>query len=62
LGSSTRFQAGDLSVGTGYINVTVAVAPRAVSLMVDEAPVTSPVLRLKLVSLSGSWVRIPARV
>ena len=38
-----------MTVGTGYINVTVAVAPRAVSLMIDDAPVTSPVLRLKLV-------------
>ena len=48
------FQAGDFSVGTGFINVTVAVAPQAVSLMIDDAPVTSPLLRLKLVKASKS--------
>jgi hypothetical protein len=43
------FQAGDFSVGSGFIDVTVAVAPHAVTLIVDEAPVTSSVLRVKLV-------------
>ncbi len=36
-------------MGSGFIDVTVAVAPHAVTLIVDEAPVTSSVLRVKLV-------------